>query len=287
MVQLLEQDIQTKEVLGFEGLHLYHSQISSCSQKTRIFLNIKGLNWTSHPVALEANEHLQPYFLGINPRGLVPVLVDDGAVHIESNDILLYLEDKYPDPPLMPQFKRDELEKMLRFEDDLHLDLRTLSVRFLFAPPQPLKSEEDLARYASTGSGTVRGEKDSHIAREIDFWNKVSKDGISDQDVRAAALKFREALTQLEERLSGQPYLLGSELSLVDIAWVVYAERLRLAGYPLETLHPRMAGWLSELSQRPEFAKEIGLPGPLEEYFQARQQAMAERGDTLQKVCFP
>ena len=38
---------------------------------------------------------MQPWFLGINPRGLVPVLVHDGAVHIESNDIIQYLDKKY------------------------------------------------------------------------------------------------------------------------------------------------------------------------------------------------
>jgi hypothetical protein len=36
-----------------------------------------------HPVDLPGNENMQPWFLGINPRGLVPLLVHDGAVHIE------------------------------------------------------------------------------------------------------------------------------------------------------------------------------------------------------------
>ena len=37
------------------------------------------------------NENLKDYFLGINPRGLLPAIVHDGDVHIESNDILTYL----------------------------------------------------------------------------------------------------------------------------------------------------------------------------------------------------
>ena len=92
MVQLIERDIKTREVLGWKGAHVLFYSGSSCSQKLRIFLNLKGIPWQSHPVDLHANENFTPWFLGINPRGLVPVLVHDGAVHIESNDIITYLE---------------------------------------------------------------------------------------------------------------------------------------------------------------------------------------------------
>ncbi len=97
MVQLVDGDIKTREVLGWKGVHVLHFAGSSCSQKLRIFLNLKGIAWESHPIDLPANENFQPWFLGINPRGLVPVLVHDGAVHIESNDIIEYLEKKFPD----------------------------------------------------------------------------------------------------------------------------------------------------------------------------------------------
>jgi ganglioside-induced differentiation-associated protein 1 len=92
MVQLVDTDIRTREVLGWKGLHVFHFMGSSCSQKLRIFLNLKGIEWQSHLVDLMTGENFQPWFLGINPRGLVPVLVHDGKVHIESNDIIQYLE---------------------------------------------------------------------------------------------------------------------------------------------------------------------------------------------------
>ena len=92
MVQLLDSDIRTREVLDWKGVHVLHFMGSSCSQKLRVFLNLKGIPWESHHVDLMANENFRPWFLGINPRGLVPVLVHDGAVHIESNDIVAYLD---------------------------------------------------------------------------------------------------------------------------------------------------------------------------------------------------
>jgi len=75
MVQLLESDIATKEALKWRGVHLIHFQGSACSQKTRIFLNLKGIDWEPHPLNLATQENFKPWFLGINPRGLVPVLV--------------------------------------------------------------------------------------------------------------------------------------------------------------------------------------------------------------------
>ena len=48
MVMLQTCDIQTKEVLDWKGLHLFHFKGSTCSQKTRIFLRLKGIEWTSH-----------------------------------------------------------------------------------------------------------------------------------------------------------------------------------------------------------------------------------------------
>jgi ganglioside-induced differentiation-associated protein 1 len=100
MVQLVDTDIKTREVLGWNGVHVFHFMGSSCSQKLRIFLNLKGITWESHSVDLMAGENFQPWFLGINPRGLVPVLVHDGAVHIESNDIIQHLEKTSRRPSL-------------------------------------------------------------------------------------------------------------------------------------------------------------------------------------------
>ena len=164
MVQLVDSDIQTREVLGWKGVHVLHYMGSSCSQKLRIFLNLKGIPWQSHPVDLRANENFRPWFLGINPRGLVPVLVHDGAVHIESNDIIQYLEKTFPTPKLIPAGHENEVAALLKHEDELHLDLRTLSFRFVFAPPGPPKPAEALKSYAANGSGTVQGLPDREKA---------------------------------------------------------------------------------------------------------------------------
>src|SRR3954471_6752603 len=257
MVQLVDSDIKTREVLGWKGVHVLHFAGSSCSQKLRIFLNLKGIPWESHPVDLPGNENFRPWFLGINPRGLVPVLVHDGAVHIESNDIIQYLEKTFPEPKLIPPGHENEVAALLQHEDDLHLDLRTLSFRFVFAPPGPPKPAEALQSYAANGSGTVQGVRDRDKDIQIEFWQRAAKEGFTDERARASAQKFRAEFEALDKRLVQAPYLMGTDLSVLDIAWFIYAYRLSLAGYPLQRLHPHVAAWEERLRARPEFAKEI------------------------------
>ena len=102
MVKLVDADIKTREVLEWKGVHVLHFMGSSCSQKLRVYLESQGNSLGVHHIDLPANENFHPWFLGINPRGLVPVLVHDGAVHIESNDIITYLEGVFHDSTARP-----------------------------------------------------------------------------------------------------------------------------------------------------------------------------------------
>ncbi len=284
MVQLVDGDIKTREVLDWKGVHVLHFIGSSCSQKLRVFLNLKGVPWQSHHIDLPGNENFQPWFLGINPRGLVPVLVHDGAVHIESNDIITYLERTFPTPRLIPVGHENEVAALLKHEDDLHLDLRTLSFRFVFAPPGPPKPAEALKSYAANGSGTVRGAIDRDKQLQIEFWERAAKEGFTDERARASAGKFRAEFDAIDTRLAQQPYLMGEALTVLDIAWLIYAHRLSLAGYPFARLHPHVFSWKERLSARPEFAKEIEPLRHSKEELDRVRRAQETAGNTLEAV---
>lgn len=284
MVQLLDQDIMTREVLDWKGVHLFHAAISSCSQKVRVYLNFKGINWTSHVVEMGANN--ESYYMGINPRGLVPTLVHDGDVHIESNDIILHLEEHFPSPPMIPVAYRGSIKQLLRHEDDLHLQLRTVTFRFLMPPTnKPLKSQEELDAYASSGSGTVLGIADEAKAREIAFYRWFLEGGIPEKAVQAAVAQFKAEFMGLNETLRSQPFLLGDAVSVLDIAWLIYAHRLFICGYPIERLHPSLWEWYQRLSIDARFKDEIAAPHEMAS-MQERLPAEGryDRG-TLEDVC--
>lgn len=75
---------------------------SGTSQRLRIALNLKGLNYESIVVNLAKDEQLEPEFKAINPQGLVPVLQTDDLQLFQSPAILEWLEETYPDVPLLP-----------------------------------------------------------------------------------------------------------------------------------------------------------------------------------------
>src|SRR5690349_11901982 len=89
-----------RSVLELKGLHLYHSAISNCSMRPRIVLEEKSIPWVSHHLDLLKGETHTPEYFGINPNGVVPTLVHEGVVIIESDDIIEYLDEKFPEPKL-------------------------------------------------------------------------------------------------------------------------------------------------------------------------------------------
>lgn len=76
---------------------------SGTSYRTRIALNLKGLDYEHAPVNLRTGEHLQEAFLALNPQGLVPALQADDVVLTQSPAIVEWLEERFPQPALLPE----------------------------------------------------------------------------------------------------------------------------------------------------------------------------------------
>lgn len=84
-------------------MELYGYFRSSTSYRVRIALNFKGLDYVQHGVNLKDGDHLQSPYRQVNPQGAVPTLIDDGLKLTQSTAIIEYLEEKYPDPPMLPE----------------------------------------------------------------------------------------------------------------------------------------------------------------------------------------
>lgn len=84
-------------------MELYTYFRSTSSYRVRIALALKGLDFQSLPVNLLKGEQREPAFLALNPQGRVPALrVDSGALLLQSPAIIEYLEERYPQPALLP-----------------------------------------------------------------------------------------------------------------------------------------------------------------------------------------
>jgi maleylacetoacetate isomerase len=82
---------------------LYTFFRSSTSFRLRIALAYKGLAYEPHYVSLPKMEHRDSAYRALNPQGLVPLLIDGGRAYIQSMAIIEYLDETYPEPPLIPK----------------------------------------------------------------------------------------------------------------------------------------------------------------------------------------
>ncbi|WP_234781510.1 maleylacetoacetate isomerase [Sphingobium yanoikuyae] len=76
---------------------------STASYRVRIALNLKGLSYRQETHDLRRGEQASPDYAAINPQKLVPTLMVEGATLAQSPAILEWLEEGWPDPPLLPQ----------------------------------------------------------------------------------------------------------------------------------------------------------------------------------------
>jgi len=83
-------------------MKLYGFFRSSAAFRVRIALNLKRLDYESAFIHLRRGDQRQPGFLEVNPQGLVPALETDGQVLIQSLPIIEYLDERHPEPPLLP-----------------------------------------------------------------------------------------------------------------------------------------------------------------------------------------
>lgn len=253
-MRLPDHQVTTAEVKGWRGVHLLHFRSSSCSQKVRTFLSEKRVDYVSHHMNLPRNEHVTPWFLGINPRGVVPVLVHDGVVHIESNDIMAYA-DTLPSP-VESFFPIDEDERRfvshsLALEDSLHVDLRNITMGFLFPSAVATKSRKTLSAYAEAGAPNASRDK------EVAWWRAFADNGgVTERALEGSVRAFNDAFDELDTRLENRAWLIGDRISVLEVAWFISVHRLATAGYPIDH-HPNLAEHYRTLLARPTFARQV------------------------------
>jgi glutathione S-transferase len=258
MVQIPSEQIKTKEILDWQGIHLIHFSGSSCSQKLRIYLNYKKIKWQSHSVNIATGQNYSNWFLGINPKGLLPVLVDDGRVIIESNDIIQYLENKFPQPTLISEDQQSSMSGALRNEDNLHIDIRNVAYKYMFGG-LGAKKPENLKRFES-----YKADADDitlkHKQEEVDFYKNFKKNGITDEAIKKSLTNFEKHYKIFDQQLQNQKFLLGDHLSVLDIAWFIYTYRLTISEFPFKQKYPNVHKWYNLLYVRNEFYKEVKPP---------------------------
>lgn len=234
-------------------LELYHYDRSTAAQKVRIALAEKGLEWTSRILntSVGVREHLQPEYLKLNPRGLVPTLLHDGRPICESQVILEYLDDAFPQRPLRPAdpVERAHMRQWTKVIDEgLHVHSRVLGMCISVRHVNQAKGQEAVDNYYKEMRDPVR--------RRNDLIN--IEHGLGSPLLPDAVGFFKTVFQQIDDALAGQSWLAGQSFSLADISHGVYVTRL--AGFNMAPLWADLAylnAWHARFESRPSFTEGV------------------------------
>lgn len=103
-------------------IEIYYAPPSIYGRKVLAVLEEKNLDYEIKKMSFEAEDHKKENYLKLNPNGEIPTLVDEGFVIYESTAIIEYLNDEYPEPPLMPEDSNSRaLIRMIEDYCDLHV----------------------------------------------------------------------------------------------------------------------------------------------------------------------
>lgn len=237
------------EVLDFKGLHLYHSGISNCSMRVRMVLEEKGIPWESHHLNILVKEHITPEYFGINPNGLVPTLVYDGVVIIESDDIIDYIDDAFPNPPLKPEgaHDREQMYYWLRKAVQIHVKAVKTYIYYKRVGKNMAHDAEEDEKYRSLQTNPEL----------LNFHRKSTTTGFTDEDVSKAEGILDDCFRTLDSQLSKNAWIAGEDFSLADVAWIPLHFTLdKLAGFSFEP-YANLGDWADRIGQRDSFQKAV------------------------------
>lgn len=200
-------------------MELYHSPMSVCSQRVRLVLREKGLRPVEHLLNLRAGDETRPAYLALNPNGVVPTLVDRGAVIAESSIICEYLDEAYPSPPLRAHTPLDRAT--MRFWTSypdlrLHEACGAISLAIAFRHQMlALPGDEMERQIDAKPDPKLRAMFRSAIAL-----------GIECPQAAEGLRIYSGALARMAKQLDGASWLAGDKYSLADAAILPYIDRL-------------------------------------------------------------
>jgi glutathione S-transferase len=247
-------------------IELYHFKNSVCSQKARMTMFEKNLEWRDHEVNLFASEQYDPSYLALNPKGYVPTLVHDGKAIRESTLICEYLDESFPSPPLMPTEPSERVDARLwskAVDEGLFTGVTVFSFAAMFRDRMKQQSSEQRERrYRNFGDPERR-----------DRYKSMFEEGLDSPYVFRAVGAYEIAFKGMDEALAGgSDWLVGDMFSLAEINLAPFVARLDymtmldlwIGG------RPQVAAWWQRVQDRPCYRAVVTETVPTDEVAEMR-----------------
>jgi glutathione S-transferase len=259
-------------------LALHHNGMSVTSQKVRLTLAEKDLEFESHHLNLRDGDQFADDYRKLNPGAVVPTLIHDGTdgliVVRESTVIMEYLDEVFPEPPLRPTNATGKATMRLwtkAMDEGVHGAVANLAYATAYRPLMLQKGAEEL---------------DTHYARMPDQDRAARQRDVVDNGLASPAIQrnirlWDKTLGDAEAALGATEWLADDDYSLADIALTPYAYRVDVMGLGdvLLANRPRLVGWLERIKARPNFAIAVTKhlhDGPVQALADAGAEAKQE-----------
>ncbi len=229
------------------ALMLYHNDMSVCAQKVRMALAEKGLAYEGKHLNLRRGDQMDAAYLALNPNGVVPTLVHDGVVVVESIVINEYLDDAFPEPALKPRDAASRA-RMRWFTKHIGAGIfpatGVVSMSVVFHHQYSAEVVDELAK-----------KRGSAYRRRFEQLKK----GVDNPAFPDALARLDKMLADMEKSLATDgPWLAGRDFTLADIAYAPYVTRLdHLKFGGMLDNRPHVAQWYEQICARPAYQEGL------------------------------
>jgi glutathione S-transferase len=210
--------------MSLDSLKLYQSPTSPNSRRVRIFLAEKGLTVPLVVIDLGKGEQHSEGYRAINPRRVVPtLLLEDGTAIGEVAAIMRYLDEAYPEKPLLGATPKD---------------------KGLIAMWERRAELEGFVAVMEGVRNKVAGLKGRAIAGPHDYEQIPAL-------VERSVLRVRNFFTDLNERLRQVPFVAGERYSAADITALVTVDFAKALELSVPAGHVALKRWYEVMGNRP------------------------------------
>jgi glutathione S-transferase len=253
-------------------IDLYHNAASACSQKVRLVLEEKGIEWKSHEVDLLSGAQHDPDYIKLNPNHVVPTIIHDGHALIESTLINEYLEDAFSGPTMR---SRDPLMRhaaglwMKRIDHTVHPAAGIIT--YAIGPRAIIMSQPEEVRERNIAAIS---DPERRAARR-----SVLEHGVKAPEFAGALGHFLDLIDAMESALSPGEWLSGESFGLADagvLPYVLRLDQLAMSSLLEAKARPSVADWFGRIRARPSFRQAVTewLPEPILNLFRSNGEAV-------------
>lgn len=230
---------------------LYHFPMSICSMKVRLCLAELAVPYEERIVDIGlALENLEPWYVRLNPRGVVPTLCDGELVVTDSAKIMRYLADRFDTGlPQEPQ-QRAEVERWVKVADAFPLHAISYSRGGI-----PRGNELLASRLARIVENKVRHPDlaDTYTAL-YDRVSALRNASVDSEGTTAALAELDTAFSNLNAILASKPFIGSETYSIADVIWTVTLARLDMLKLgDLFSSFPLLSAYYERMLARPSF----------------------------------